>query len=75
LRLGDELNQARLKAAFDAGNRCDAVPAVALLPALHGRALDLQHFGNLWHGKTLPVKQRCLPSRVMQQGCIGGNGH
>jgi hypothetical protein len=38
---------------------------VALFPALHRRAFGLQHFGNLRHGKPLPVQQSRLASRVI----------
>ena len=51
-----ELNQPGFQGAFDPVQRCGFLPLVALFPALHRGAFGLQHFGNLRHGKPLPVQ-------------------
>ena len=61
----DELGQPRFQTHFDTADGGNAVPAVALFPALHRRAFHLQHGGNLRHGKSLPVQQRRLTTRVV----------
>lgn len=65
LRFDDELGQPRFQTHFDTADGGNAVPAVALFPALHRRAFHLQHGGNLRHGKPLPVQQRRLTTRVV----------
>ncbi|SRY25987.1 Uncharacterised protein [Escherichia coli] len=65
LRFDDELGQPRFQTHFDTADGGNAVPAVALFPALHRRAFHLQHGGNLRHGKSLPVQQRRLTTRVV----------